>query len=526
MKINSIFESISGEGGFIPQGTWCTFIRTQGCSLRCAYCFGVKRKHTPELIYSNGVNKRIDHVQVGDQLLTFNGRGDLTSTEVVDFIERDVKSWLMLRINDRDYMVTPEHPFFTTRGIIAAENLRVDDRILHSSGKQKISFMKQGDRNPMKDPLVANRSFSNHDYLSAGRKVSRTIRRKMEQGIYESAWSKLSVAQQEVIRQANRKRMLGENNPNWGGGLSANYVRLKNKVQSGEITKCAFHAENTPVGMQLDVHHKDEDRQNDDPQNLIVLCHSCHSGEHQIGYNFWRSKRVDGRTFKGRIPQPINGFEVQSIRRERSLGGSPLRVFNIRCSPYNSYLVDWMWVHNCDTVQAQDHKVDGREMAIREIVGSVQTKFVLVTGGEPLEQLDTLPLLQVLQSKDHVIQIETSGHLPPVGRPDTAFWVVDYKCPSSKMVHRMAHAEQFIQNWKGYLYMIKLVTDPAIDTTFVIKTMQDMIDLGYSEMFLISPIDGRGEHISELASSMKRDNPSLLDRTVFSVQLHKIVGLP
>ncbi len=39
MKVNEIFESISGEAGpMIPQGHWTTFIRLQGCNLKCQYC--------------------------------------------------------------------------------------------------------------------------------------------------------------------------------------------------------------------------------------------------------------------------------------------------------------------------------------------------------------------------------------------------------------------------------------------------------------------------------------------------------
>lgn len=38
LKVHSIFESISGEGGGFPQGTWCTFIRFQGCNLQCSWC--------------------------------------------------------------------------------------------------------------------------------------------------------------------------------------------------------------------------------------------------------------------------------------------------------------------------------------------------------------------------------------------------------------------------------------------------------------------------------------------------------
>jgi len=38
LNVHSIFESISGEAGFIPQGAWTTFIRFQGCNLRCSWC--------------------------------------------------------------------------------------------------------------------------------------------------------------------------------------------------------------------------------------------------------------------------------------------------------------------------------------------------------------------------------------------------------------------------------------------------------------------------------------------------------
>lgn len=38
IEIYSIFNSISGEYGFIPQGTLTTFIRFAGCNLACKYC--------------------------------------------------------------------------------------------------------------------------------------------------------------------------------------------------------------------------------------------------------------------------------------------------------------------------------------------------------------------------------------------------------------------------------------------------------------------------------------------------------
>lgn len=38
LHVNEIFDSISGEVGIIPQGALTTFLRLQGCNLRCAYC--------------------------------------------------------------------------------------------------------------------------------------------------------------------------------------------------------------------------------------------------------------------------------------------------------------------------------------------------------------------------------------------------------------------------------------------------------------------------------------------------------
>jgi 7-carboxy-7-deazaguanine synthase len=39
LNVHSIYDSISGEAGPVfPQGTWCTFVRLQGCPLHCTWC--------------------------------------------------------------------------------------------------------------------------------------------------------------------------------------------------------------------------------------------------------------------------------------------------------------------------------------------------------------------------------------------------------------------------------------------------------------------------------------------------------
>ena len=38
LLVHSIFKSISGEVGLIPQGTSTVFIRLAGCNMKCSYC--------------------------------------------------------------------------------------------------------------------------------------------------------------------------------------------------------------------------------------------------------------------------------------------------------------------------------------------------------------------------------------------------------------------------------------------------------------------------------------------------------
>jgi 7-carboxy-7-deazaguanine synthase len=59
VRINSIFESISGEAGHFPQGTWCSFIRLQGCNLKCLWCDTKGAQSNRE---SRGLEMRIDDV--------------------------------------------------------------------------------------------------------------------------------------------------------------------------------------------------------------------------------------------------------------------------------------------------------------------------------------------------------------------------------------------------------------------------------------------------------------------------------
>jgi len=50
-KVNNIFESISGEAGGFPQGTWMTGIRLQACNLRCRWCDTPQAQERDDICY-------------------------------------------------------------------------------------------------------------------------------------------------------------------------------------------------------------------------------------------------------------------------------------------------------------------------------------------------------------------------------------------------------------------------------------------------------------------------------------------
>lgn len=85
----------------------------------------------------------------------------------------------------------------------------------------------------------------------------------------------------------------------------------------------------------------------------------------------------------------------------------------------------------CDTTYAF-HRGDRR--ALEEIIGEVArhpTRFVTVTGGEPLAQPACLPLLSLLCDRGYDVSLETSGALDITPVDPRVARIVDLKTPAS-----------------------------------------------------------------------------------------------
>lgn len=112
-----------------------------------------------------------------------------------------------------------------------------------------------------------------------------------------------------------------------------------------------------------------------------------------------------------------------SIQGESLLAGKPT-VFvrtsecNLRCT----------W---CDTKYSY---WEGKLLTPEEIIQEIkkfETEYVCLTGGEPLAQRASYPLMKSLLDMGYIVSLETNGSFPITDVPKEVVKVIDIKCPDS-----------------------------------------------------------------------------------------------
>jgi 7-carboxy-7-deazaguanine synthase len=112
-----------------------------------------------------------------------------------------------------------------------------------------------------------------------------------------------------------------------------------------------------------------------------------------------------------------------SIQGESLLAGKPT-VFvrtatcNLRCN-------------YCDTRYAFWHGTLMELDAILTEVHKYKTKYVCLTGGEPLGQQAIYPLMEALVDEGYTVSLETNGSFSVAKVPAPVVKVIDLKCPDS-----------------------------------------------------------------------------------------------
>ncbi len=210
-----------------------------------------------------------------------------------------------------------------------------------------------------------------------------------------------------------------------------------------------------------------------------------------------------------------------SIEGEGIRTGAPavfIRLFgcNLRCS-------------YCDSMYAVEGN-DFIEMTPQEIfqkVKSFNTRFVTLTGGEPLIHKDVEVLLKMLDDQDFEINIETNGTCPKPTNYQNVFVTMDWKSPSSGMQSKMKFENLLCLERKDVLKFVVGTEEDLADAAKIIARVEHQFTAAGERLphFYISPIFGTMSYQQMvdwiLANEVMRRN-----NVRFQVQLHKVIWDP
>ncbi len=168
--------------------------------------------------------------------------------------------------------------------------------------------------------------------------------------------------------------------------------------------------------------------------------------------------------------------------------------------------------HYCDTEYAF---YEGESLSFEQIIEQIshyQTRYITVTGGEPLAQANCIQLLTLLCDKGYEVSLETSGAIDVSLVDKRVSKVMDLKTPDS------GEADKNLWSNLDYLTpndQIKFVICSRDDYDWA-KTMIDIHGLNQRCELLFSPIHGEMEP-RDLADWIIEDQLAVR----FQLQLHK-----
>jgi len=168
----------------------------------------------------------------------------------------------------------------------------------------------------------------------------------------------------------------------------------------------------------------------------------------------------------------------------------------------------------CDTVYAF---TGGKKIEIAEIITQAEqygTKYITVTGGEPLAQPACFELIAQLLDKGFIVSLETSGAIDVSAVDHRAVKVMDLKTPSSGELSKNIYQNIHFLNTKD---QVKFVIGNDEDYVWSKAALAEYELLGRCEI-LFSPVMGEQDP-TELAEKILQDRLPVR----FQIQLHKLL---
>lgn len=170
--------------------------------------------------------------------------------------------------------------------------------------------------------------------------------------------------------------------------------------------------------------------------------------------------------------------------------------------------------HYCDTAYAF---TGGKSLSLQSILDEVQrfpTRYVTVTGGEPLAQKNCQPLLRMLCEAGYRVSLETSGALDVSTVDERVMKILDIKTPASGEMEKNLWSNLEFINAQDE---IKFVLCDEADYVWAKKVLVEQNLPARSEV-LFSPAQGQLSP-TDLADWILRDQLPVR----MQLQLHKIL---
>lgn len=168
----------------------------------------------------------------------------------------------------------------------------------------------------------------------------------------------------------------------------------------------------------------------------------------------------------------------------------------------------------CDTAYAF---TGGKKIDIADIIAQAEqynTKYITITGGEPLAQPACLELITQLLDRGFIVSLETSGAIDVSAVDPRVVKVMDLKTPSSGELGKNLYQNIHHLNQKD---QVKFVIGNDEDYNWSKTTITEYALLDRCEI-LFSPVMGQ-QNPTELAEKILQDRLPVR----FQIQLHKLL---
>lgn len=455
LLVTSRFYTLQGEGPF--RGMPAFFIRLAKCNLACSFCFIPSTK----ILLSTGKQKKIKDIKIGDMVMSWNGEG-FEPKKVIQTYKSEADSLVKIEIDCiSSTWCTPNHPFLVSgRGWVDAKDLNPGDVLVHYNSSSRMKKF-----NPMFDP-ANRREMTVEQKKSASDRLSKLwkdpeFREKNVQRLKDhNPMKDPIIALKSFMNRENQlKSKLEEKIEQICAGLGIEFVGNGEMSIAHKVPDFVVLGQKKVIEIWPDdalwVRNKPRDKKWMDKRRALFAKHGYETlflpliqSDLKIDNHKNIREKVAQFIHNGNVVQKVtNVIDGRAFARIYGTKAAKRYVYNLEIEDTHTYVANNLVVHNCDTYfdsgtwktydqlfEESAHEITAfyarRNVEVPAwAIAHPKRKVVLViTGGEPSLQDNLVPFLEQAKQYFSEVQIESNGIRVLENLPEHVTLVVSPKC--------------------------------------------------------------------------------------------------